>query len=197
MKKFFTQTLPTVALAIALVGLFVLSLDDFVSASLAFVALPIIAAVLAAAFVGAKTNTLQKVGYLILLAEGAYGFSYLLELLNQKKPDVGAVIYAVGLLLMLVPPVFQFLTYCGFTRKIGNTTPNILATLTQYKEMEKEGIITAAEMESLKKDLFGKETNPQSASVKELKKWKDLLDQEVISAEEFAEIKKQMLLQGK
>ena len=80
-----------------------------------------------------------------------------------------------------------------FTRKSSkkNNASDLVSALNQYKELEKESVLSADEFESIKASLL-KSSGTKIGSVDELKKWKKLFDQQVITEEEFSNLKSQL-----
>jgi hypothetical protein len=193
MKKFFTQILTVIAFIVILVGLLIAGLDSkdapAVIMLVAFTA-PFLAAALATAFVFAKNDTVKNVGYILSALVGVYGVLMLLA-------DKNFMIVAIGMILMLVPSVIyvfiQLFALLGFVRAKDlqvSKSDDMAALLNQYKALEKEAILSAEEFDALKAKVL-KNTDTQGTTLDDLKKWKKLLDQQVITEEEFTNLKAQ------
>ncbi len=194
MKKFFTQILTAIGFVIALVGVIMGYKSENIA--LAFASLYFIAAALATTFVFAKNESVKNMGYVLSAVAGAYGITRLLIEMDAKKASVPMLIFAIGLIVMLVPAliyaIIQFFSWCGFTRKGNKADASDIATvLNQYKMLEKEKILSADEFESLKEKVL-KNSGSAVSSVDDLKKWKKLLDQQIITDEEFSNLKAQV-----
>ncbi len=193
MKKFFTQILAPIGFVVALIGF----ISGYKNATLilAFSSIYFIAAVLAAGFVFAKNETVKNMGYILCAVAGTGGVVTLLNLLEAEVMSLGSLIVSIGLIIMLIPAllyaIIQFFSWCGFTRKKSKADADDIATaLNQYKTMEKEKILSTEEFDELKSNLL-KNRVSASTSFDDLKKWKKLLDQQIITEEEFANLKAQ------
>lgn len=204
MKKFLTQILLSIGFGISLLGIVI---NNGIIAKTAFSSICFIGTALAVVFVFSDNKIVKGTGYSISACAGASGIVTLLDLfesgfvLNFNSYDaiahIGTIIYSIGLIIMLLSVIFQIFVWCGFTRTAGDVCKNkkadsgvndITAELYQYKALEKEGILSSEEFESLKSKAL-KNGDATIASVDDLKKWKKLLDQQVISQEEFTIIK--------
>ncbi len=194
MKKFFTQILVAIGFTLALVGV-ILGVDD-VTVGLSFSSIHFIGATLATAFVFAKNETVKNMGYVLCAVAGTYGVAAIIpKETNVEAVSTGLLIFAVGLIVMMVPAVIyaiiQFFSWCGFTRKSSKAdVGDIAAVLNQYKTLEKEEILSAEEFEGLKNKVL-KSSETTVSSIDDLKKWKKLLDQQILTEEEFSKLKAQ------
>ncbi len=194
MKKIFTQILVAIGFVVALVGV-VLGVDD-VTVGLAFSSVHFIGATLATAFVFAKNETVKNMGYVLCAVAGTYGIAAIIPVeTDAEAVSTGLLIFAFGLIVMMVPAVIYAIircfSWCGFTIKSSKADAcDIAAVLDRYKALEKEEILSAEEFEGLKNKVL-KNSETSLSSIDDLKKWKKLLDQQVITEEEFSKLKAQ------
>ena len=139
-------------------------------------------------FIFAKNETLKNVGYIICAYAGAFGLNYL------NYPQNGGLIYAIGSIAILVGVLLYYLkvvlAFFGFSTK-SNTdfcSENIVASLVKLKEMHSENVLSEEEYNLLKNNALESSVNGKT-SLEDFKKWKKLLDQKVITEEEFAALK--------
>ena len=193
MKKFFTQVLTVLAFVVILVGLLIAGFDSKDTNQVILLATftaPFLAVVLATAFVFSKNDTVKNVGYILSALIGVYGILMILD-------DKDFLVVAIGMILMLVPSIIyafiQLFALLGFVRAKDlqvSKSDDMAALLNQYKALEKEAILSSEEFDALKAKVL-KNTDTQSTTLDDLKKWKKLLDQQVITEEEFANLKAQ------
>ncbi len=189
MKKSITKLLMFLGFIVVTVGLLIEGLDD--EASLLVLAsiftAPFLAAALAVCFIFAKNGVVKNVGYALAALSGVYGIVLLVS------EQMGVV--AIGLILMLASSlgyvIVLALEFFGFVKAGKGVTvgSDISVLLGKYKEMEKENVITDAEFTQLKDKALQNLAEKESVNLDDLKKWKKLLDQQVISEEEFASLK--------
>ena len=190
MKKFFTQILTAIGLVIYLVGAIMGNKSD--SAQIMLASATTLYAMLATAFVFSKNATVKNMGYIISAVAGVCGIRAFTSATN-----LAVLIMSVGLIAMMVPAIIffiiEFFSWLGFTRKSGkkDSTCDIVSALNQYKELEKEAVLTPEEFESIKSNML-KNSGTKITSVDDLKKWKKLFDQQIITEEEFSQLKAQL-----
>lgn len=194
MKKEFNKIVLFVGFLTALVGIWVSVFTSLVFQGLSITALAVI---LSFAFVNSTNKALKTVGYSISAVLGAIGTNVILTMFIEEAIDIGAFIFAVGMVIMAFAALvylFVFvLNYFGFVKngqkEASKESACLCNELIRFKEMKEDGILTADEFSDLKqKAMDGAETT--TSSMDDLKKWKKLLDQQVITEEEFASIKK-------
>ena len=194
MKQGIVKTIIFIGLLIMLLGVI---LDPVISAKplSAIVALLVdvpfyiaLAAVLATVFVYSKSNLLANVGYGLAALVGVLGV-----LLIVYVGATGLIVIPVGMIVMFIGALLKgVLIIIGFFGYVKSGTKqsscDLAAVLTQYKELEKDGVLSEAEFADLKNKTFVAE-DQKEVSFDDLKKWKKLLDQDVITEEEFAALK--------
>ncbi len=189
MKKELNKVILTIGFFIFMLGLLI---GTLVSAGILVILQGgvVLYSILAVCFIYAKNSIIKNVGYALTAYAGTLGLYYLM----WNMPNVGALIATSGLLIMLIGAFLYFLVevlkFFGFVKGgvICQTSNGTIELLSQYKEMEKEKIISETEFDALKKKLFENEES-KTASIDDLKKWKKLLDQQVITEEEFVALK--------
>ena len=190
MKKELNKVILTIGFFVFMLGLLIGAL---VSAEILVILQGgvVLYSILAVCFIYAKNNIIKNVGYALTAYAGILGLYYLMWNVTQ---NAGAIIATIGLLIMLIGAFLYFLVevlkFFGFVKSgvICQTSNGTIELLSQYKEMEKEKIISETEFDVLKKKLFENEES-KTANIDDLKKWKKLLDQQVITEEEFAALK--------
>ena len=192
MKKFFTQILAVIAFIVILLGMLITGIDSReANAAMLLITFttPFLAAALATAFVFAKNEIVKYMGYILSAMVGIYGVLTLIQ-------DKNLLILSIGMIIMLVPAIIfifiQLFALLGFVRAkdIQSKADDMATLLNQYKALEKDAILSAEEFDTLKAKVL-KNTDTHGISLDDLKKWKKLLDQQIITEEEFANLKAQ------
>ncbi len=171
-------------------------IDCFITnVPLTAVAIGGIAAILAGCFVFAGNRVVVNVGYGLAAYCGVIGLVALLYVVPTP------VVSSVGTIIMLGAAVIYLVTVLlnvfGFER-IGHKRReegDILVTLDRYKDLQNENILDEKEYEDLKNKAL-ESVRPEQMTFAELKRWKKLLDRDVITAEEFAALKAKVLRPG-
>lgn len=139
-------------------------------------------------FIFAKNDTLKNVGYIICAFCGICGLNYLVNIVSGGVVKAGgSIVILVGVLLYYLKVVLAFF---GFSAK-SNTdfcSENIVASLVKLKEMHSENVLSEEEYNLLKNNALESSVSGKT-SLEDFKKWKKLLDQKVITEEEFAALK--------
>lgn len=189
MKKELNKVIMFIGFVVTIVGLIICAAADGANFASVFT-LSTIAAVLAVTFIFAKNDIVKNVGYGLAGLLGVYGIGMM-----QVSEDF--MVASVGMIVMFVAAVIYFFVVClkffGFVKKgeheeaCGNVG-NLLNTLSAYKEMQQEKVLSDEEFAELKQKIF-ETADKKTVSLDDLKKWKKLLDQGVITEEEFTQIK--------
>ena len=139
---------------------------------------PGIAATLAVCFVNSSNNTVKNVGFALSALVGACG----VLLIAEEE----MVVLAIGMLFMLFATLgFAFshiLKFFGWVKdkKESSEAIDVSSQLGKYKEMEKEQIISEEEFAQLKGQVLQAVSDNKHFTFDDLKKWKKLLDQQVM-----------------
>lgn len=147
-----------------------------------------VAAILGTIFVFSKNATVENVGYALCAFVGTLGITMII---NDKVFPL--MLIPIGFIVMLVGAVLQFLLiaikFFGFVKSNDcKNVGDVSDILTKYKELEKDKVISEEEFNDLKNKTIATSTNDK-ISLEDLKKWKKLLDQGIITETEFANMK--------
>lgn len=147
-----------------------------------------VAAILGAIFVFSKNATVENVGYALCAFVGVLGVTMIM---NDKVFPL--VLIPVGFIVMLVGAILKFLLiaikFFGFINaEDQKVVGDVFDTLTKYKELEKDKVISEEEFNDLKTKTIAANAK-DTVSLEDLKKWKKLLDQGIITETEFANMK--------
>ena len=194
MKKELNKIILFIGFLVVVVGAWIVAFDVAPRVLVSTFSLPMIAAVLALAFVNSANNSLKTVGYSLAILLGAFG---LRMIWFDWLYTTGELISAIGFIIMALATVcyliVRLLALFGFVKKTRNHASSesicLWNELTRYKEMLEDGILTEEEFSELKqKAMTG--ADAKEPTMDDLKKWKKLLDQQIINDEEFIAIKK-------
>lgn len=147
-----------------------------------------LSAVLATVFIFAKNKLLANVGYGLAALVGVLGILLIVyvDYTGLIVIPIGMIVMFVGALLKCILIVIEFF---GFVKTGSKQSPGDFSDiLMRYKELEKDGVLSADEFADLKNRTIAA-GDQREASLDDLKKWKKLLDQGVITEEEFAALK--------
>lgn len=146
-----------------------------------------IPAIFALCFIFSNKKNLENFGYAISSINLGIGLSYVWY--EQT------MIYAIGLIIMSVASIFYFIEiifgFFGFVinksknQKYSNKEIDDFAEIEKYAQMVTEGILSEKEFSELKSRIFDIKAK-KSSSIEDLKRWKKLLDKNIITEEEYA-----------
>ena len=147
-----------------------------------------VAAILGAVFVFSKNATVENVGYALCAFVGVLGVTMIMH--DKVFP---LMLIPVGFIVMLVGAILKFLLiaikFFGFINaEDQKVIGDVFDTLTKYKELEKDKVISEEEFNDLKTKTIAANAK-DTVSLEDLKKWKKLLDQGIITETEFANMK--------
>ena len=191
MKKSIIKTIIAIGFFVAVLGAILDPVMDTKAVAFifsnAFIYIAV-AAILGTVFVFSKNTTLTNAGYGLCAVVGAFGVT-----LMMNSTAYPIMVTSIGLIIMLVGAVLQFLLiaikFFGFIKSEDKqAVGDVSAILTHYKELEKEKVISEEELNDLKSKTIATSTNGK-ISLEDLKKWKKLLDQGIITETEFANMK--------
>ena len=191
MKKSIIKTIIAIGFFVAVLGAILDPVMDTKAVAFifsnAFIYIAV-AAILGTVFVFSKNTTLTNAGYGLCAVVGAFGVT-----LMMNSTAYPIMVTSIGLIIMLVGAVLQFLLiaikFFGFIKSEDKqAVGDVSAILTHYKELEKEKVISEEEFNDLKSKTIATSTNGK-ISLEDLKKWKKLLDQGIITETEFANMK--------
>lgn len=203
MKKHITSIISFIGFAVALLGVVIDTLSATVSvssgSSRALISLisqttlySFIGAAFAVCLINSDKNMTKNVGYALAGISGTYGLAIFLFSIKA-----GAfLLYALGLALLFVAALIYFLYVCicffGFAKNktcdSAHQNNDLCAVLGSYKELQQEKVLSESEYEALKEAALS-EASGQKVGIDDLKKWKKMLDQNIITEEEFAALK--------
>lgn len=152
----------------------------------------LIGAAFAVCLINSDKNMTKNVGYALAGISGTYGLAIFLSSIKA-----GAfLLYALGLTLLFVAALIYFLYVCicffGFAKNktcdSAHRNNDLCAILGSYKELQQEKVLSESEYEALKEAALS-EASGQKVGIDDLKKWKKMLDQNIITEEEFAALK--------
>ena len=203
MKKHITSIISFIGFAVALLGVVidVLSATAAVppGSSSALISLisqstlySLIGAAFAVCLINSDKNMTKNVGYALAGLSGTYGLAIFLVSINAGT----FLLYALGLALLFVAALIYFLYVCicffGFAKNktcdSAHQNNDLCAVLGSYKELQQEKVLSESEYEALKEAALS-EASGQKVGIDDLKKWKKMLDQNIITEEEFAALK--------
>lgn len=203
MKKHITSIISFIGFAVALLGVVidVLSATAAVppGSSSALISLisqstlySLIGAAFAVCLINSDKNMTKNVGYALAGISGTHGLAIFLVSINAGT----FLLYALGLALLFVAALIYFLYVCicffGFAKNktcdSAHQNNDLCAVLGSYKELQQEKVLSESEYEALKEAALS-EASGQKVGIDDLKKWKKMLDQNIITEEEFAALK--------
>ena len=153
-----------------------------------FLQLTSVSVLLGSFFIYAKNIVVQRIGYGLCAISGAMG----LKILLWSAYNTGIMIACIGCILMLLGVIIVFITLIlglfGFTKTGASKTNDIISSLSAYNTLKAENVITEEEFSNLKQQAL-ENCNGKSLSFADLKQWKKLLDQKIITADEFSSVK--------
>ncbi len=189
MKKSLIKTIIFLGFAVAVLGVIIDPIISIETAAYIISGTTIsVAAILGATLIFSKNATVKNVGFALSAFVGAIGVYLIME--------TQLMITAVGLVIMLVGAILQFLfiviKFLGFIKSEDKQiSGDVSGILTKYKELEKEKIISEEEFNDLKTKAIAANAD-NHISLEDLKKWKKLLDQNIITDAEFSEMKSKL-----
>lgn len=146
-------------------------------------------------FVFCKKEALVNAGYVLA---GLVGIQAVCDVIATETVYVAYI----GEILMLLAALIQLgdivLKFFGFSKSkqekkiAANVDQDLMDKILEYKALAAEEVISTEEFESLKGKLLGTQKETRG-SLGDLKKWKKLLDQGVLTQEEFSKIKVSIL----
>ena len=198
MKNTIIKTIVFIGFLVTVLGVILdpLIAEDSATVAGVFVLVPflplyiILASVFGVAFVHSKSETLANVGYGLMAFGGAIGIGLLarVDYFSLIVIPVGLIIMFVGSVLKAVVLVVGFFGFVKADADGREPSDDIVGTLTKYKELENDGVLSEEEFGKLKTGLVEREKTGK-VTIEDLKKWRKLVDQKVISEEEFAAMK--------
>ena len=203
MKKHITSIISFIGFAVALLGVVIDALSATVSvpsgSSSVLISLisqttvfSLFGAAFAVCLINSDKNMTKNVGYALAGISGTYGLAIFLFSIKT-----GAfLLYALGLALLFVAALIYFLYVCifffGFAKNktcdSAHQNKDLCAILGSYKELQQEKVLSESEYEALKEAALS-EASGQKVGIDDLKKWKKMLDQNIITEDEFAALK--------
>lgn len=203
MKKHITSIISFIGFAVALLGVVIDTLSATVSvpsgSSRALISLisqstvfSLIGAAFAVCLINSDKSMTKNVGYDLAGVCGTFGLIIFLFSINAGT----FLLYALGLALLFVAALIYFLYVCicffGFAKNktcdSAHRNNDLCAVLGSYKELQQEKVLSESEYETLKESALS-EASGQKVGIDDLKKWKKMLDQNIITEEEFAALK--------
>ena len=195
MKKEVNKILIVIGLLVSILGLILSPFMDMflVDATISLISLGLIV-LLGGTFVFAKNNIVKNIGYGLcaLSIVQASPFFFYSGTMGLMLYGIGTVVMFVGALLYVIVLTLQYLGFVKTDSCKATETSDILLTLSKYKDLTKENILTEEEFNEIKLSLLSN-TNNKAKSIDDLKKWKKAVDQEVITQDEYANIKTNIL----
>ncbi len=193
MKKTLNQIVMVLGFVVLIVGTVLANLDSDI-ATLATFATANVAAIFAVSCIFATNSVIKNIGYSLAAFVAAYGAGMIAGL-DFNDLDIGALLVAVGMLIMGVAAILYALIFVlkafGFVKNGTSNEVKTSATLDElahYKEMMQDKILSEEEFDSLKQKILSN-AEAKAISIDDLKKWKKLLDQQIITEAEFKQIK--------
>ena len=189
MKKEFYKFFVAIGFIVFAIGLLVDSLITE-ALSLEIISTYSILAVFGFAFVFTGNATLNKFGYCFCALAGIYGLASIMFVKSDAiVADIGAIVMFVGAVVRVAVAIPAFFGYnCA-----GAGPVDVYEQLLSYNKLLADQVIDAQEYEELKSKLFGERPSKASGNVDELKKWRKLAEQNVISEGEYSAIKAKIL----
>lgn len=203
MKKHITSIISFIGFAVALLGVVIDALSATAavppgssSALISLISQSTLYSLFGAAFavclINSDKNMTKNVGYALAGISGTYGLAIFLVSINAGT----FLLYALGLALLFVAALIYFLYVCicffGFAKNktcdSAHQNNDLCAVLGSYKELQQEKVLSESEYEALKEAALS-EASGQKVGIDDLKKWKKMLDQNIITEEEFAALK--------
>lgn len=139
-------------------------------------------------FIYAKNIVVQRIGYGLCAINGVMG----LKILLWSAHNTGIMLASIGCIFMLLGSIIVFITLIlsifGFTKNAVNKTNDVITSLSAYNNLKAENVITEEEFSNLKQQAL-ENCNGKHLSFSDLKQWKKLLDQKIITADEFSSVK--------
>ena len=193
MKKTLNQIVMVLGFVVVIVGTVLANLDSDI-ATLATFATANVAAIFAVTCIFAANSVIKNIGYAIAALLATYGVG-VVSWINPDKPDIGALVVSVGMIIMGLATLLYALIFVlkafGFVKNGAKDESKTAATLDElgrYKEMLQDKILSEDEFDSLKQKILAN-AEAKAISIDDLKKWKKLLDQQIITEAEFKQIK--------
>ena len=203
MKKHITSIISFIGFAVALLGVVIDALSATAAvppgSSSALISLisqstlySLIGAAFAVCLINSDKNMTKNVDYALAGISGTYGLAIFLVSINAGT----FLLYALGLALLFVAALIYFLYVCicffGFAKNktcdSAHQNNDLCAVLGSYKELQQEKVLSESEYEASKEAALS-EASGQKVGIDDLKKWKKMLDQNIITEEEFAALK--------
>ena len=152
----------------------------------------LIGAAFAVCLLNSDKSMTKNVGYALAGVCGTFGLIIFLDVINLGK----FLFSAFGLSFLFVAALIYFLYVCicffGFAKNktcdSAHRNKDLCAILGSYKELQQEKVLSESEYEALKEAALS-EASGQKVGIDDLKKWKKMLDQNIITEEEFAALK--------
>ena len=152
----------------------------------------LIGAAFAVCLLNSDKSMTKNVGYALAGVCGTFGLIIFLDVINLGK----FLFSAFGLSFLFVAALIYFLYVCicffGFAKNktcdSAHQNKDLCAVLGSYKELQQEKVLSESEYEALKEAALS-EASGQKVGIDDLKKWKKMLDQNIITEEEFAALK--------
>ena len=196
MKKTFNQIFMVIGFVVMIAGILWTNIGTQGAALITFSESAIMA-VFAVACVFATNPVVKIIGNGLASLVGAYGIGMTVWM-DPRQLHVGSIITCIGMILMGVAVLLYgfgaIIKMFGFVR---STQPqeqkveiNAFEELAYYMELQQDKIITEEEFITLKLGALERTSNT-TLSMDDLKKWKELLDRQIITEAEFAKIKKE------
>ncbi len=193
MKKEFYKLFVTIGFIVFAIGLLVDSLITE-ALSLEIISTYSILAVFGFAFVFTDNATLNKFGYCFCALAGIYGLASIMFVKSDAiVADIGAIIMFVGAAVRVAIAIPAFFGYKKADDCTGACQIDVYEQLLTYNKLLADQVIDAQEYEELKSKLFGERPSKAGGNVDELKKWRKLAEQNVISEGEYSAIKAKIL----
>lgn len=194
MKKEFYKFFVAIGFIIFAIGLLVDSLI-IESLSLEIISTYSILATFGFVFVFANNATLNKFGYCFAALVGIYGLiNFLFVPGDAVFADIGAIVMLVGSVIRVAITIPSFFGYARTGNSECSKQTDVYEQLLAYNKLLADQVIDAQEYEDLKTKLFGdRASKPAGGNVDELKKWRKLAEQNIISENEYSAIKAKIL----
>lgn len=193
MKKEFYKFFVAIGFIVFAIGLLI---DSFIteSLSLEIVSSYSILAVFGFAFVFTGNATLNKFGYRFCALAGIYGLTSIMFVKSDAiVADIGAIVMFVGAIIRVIIAIPAFFGYKKVDDCAAAGPVDVYEQLLSYNKLLADQVIDAQEYEELKSKLFGERPSKASGNVDELKKWRKLAEQNIISEGEYSAIKAKIL----
>lgn len=193
MDKKYYKIFISIGTVLTVVGLLIDALaTDAFAMLLEFSSFAFINAILAVCLITSKNNVVENIGVGLSAYCGVYGIVKFAVAVSSGLFYISYLAMGIMIIGAIVYYVSFALNYFGYKRATGFSQKDPYEEVNSYYKMKNEGIINNQEYEGLKTAVIEK-VGKNNSNVSDLGKWKKLLDQSIITEEEFIKLKATIL----